>query len=149
MCKTMKEYPASSFLRTARTAAVLLFAVLGGCRDSGSHCPVVGPFPHRFDAPNGEASLLFKEDNTSSFVVWREFPLEGYLGKWTVQSNTVAVKIHGMPLTFRADYRSDGRMRLVVTNASQRSSEMQTFMIANVYIEHRGAVGDRSEDVKP
>lgn len=110
---------------------------------------MVGKFPHRFDAPNGEATLLFKEDNTSSFVVWREFPLEGYLGKWTVQSNTVAVKIHGMPLTFRADYRSDGRMRLVVTNASERSSEMQTFMIANVYIEHRGAVGDRSEDVKP
>lgn len=110
---------------------------------------MVGKFPHRFDAPNGEATLLFKEDNTSSFVVWREFPLEGYLGKWTVQSNTVAVKIHGMPLTFRADYRSDGRMRLVVTNASERSSEMQTFMITNVYIEHRGAVGDRSEDVKP
>ncbi len=144
----MHKQPTKSSIRTPWTAALLLFVVLGGCRDAGSHSPVVGKFPHRFDAPNGEASLLFKEDNTSSFVVWREFPLEGYLGKWTVQSNTVAVKIHGMPLTFRADYRSDGRMRRVVTNASERSLEMQTFTIANVYIEHRGAVGDRSEDVK-
>jgi len=149
MCKTMKEYPASSFLRTAWTAAVLLFAVLGGCRDSGSHSPMVGQFPHRFDAPNGKASLLFKEDNTSSWVIRKGIAVEGLLGKWTVQSNTEVIVSRGIPLIFRIEYRSDGRMRLVSSNTDERSlTELQTFGIGNVYIEHRNAVEDRSEDVK-
>ena len=72
------------------------------------------------------------------------------MGKWTVHSNTEVIVSRGIPLIFRIEYRSDGRMRLVSSNTDERSlTELQTFGIGNVYIEHRNAVEDRSEDVKP
>lgn len=146
---TMNKQPTSSSIRTPWTAALLLFVVLGGCRESGSHSPVVGKFPHRFDAPNGEASLLFNSDTTSSWVIRKGIAVEGLLGKWTVHSNTAVIVSQGIPLIFRIEYRSDGRMRLVSSNTDERSlTQLRTFGIGNVYIEHRNAVEDWSEDVK-